>query len=258
VSDPVFETLSIERAGDRVLLARMARPEKLNAMSQTMLRELPALMDFCDADAELSVCVLAGSGGNFSAGGDIADFDRLAGLEDYRHQVGLALGAFSAIETSQTPVIAAIEGIAFGGGTEIAIACDIALAAPGARFSFKEVTLGLMPGFGLLRGPEKIGRAWTSWLALSGEEIDAERACRLGLVQEVVEAGELLERATALARSIGRHSPTAIAVGKRMINQGAAPPGLAGAIEATALLQATPETRARVAEFVARSGKEGG
>ncbi|HVV90978.1 MAG TPA: enoyl-CoA hydratase/isomerase family protein [Solirubrobacterales bacterium] len=258
MSDPAFETLRIERVGDRVLLAHMDRPAKLNAMSQTMLRELPGLMAFCDADPELSVCVLTGSAGNFSAGGDIADFDRLEGLEDCRHQVGLALGAFSAIETSQTPVIAAVEGIAFGGGTEIAIACDIALADPGARFSFKEVTLGLMPGFGLLRGPERIGRGWTARLALSGEEIDAERACRIGLVQEVVKGGRLLEHATALARSIGRHSPTAIAAGKRMINQGVAPPGLAGAIEATALLQATPETRARAAEFVARSVKGDG
>jgi enoyl-CoA hydratase/carnithine racemase len=258
VSEPAFETLKLERAGDRVLVATMDRPQKLNAMSQTMLRELPQLMAFCDSDPELSVCVLTGAGGNFSAGGDIADFDRLADLDDYRFQVDLALGAFSALETCQTPVIAAIEGIAFGGGTEIAIACDIALAAPGARFSLKEVTLGLMPGFGLLRGPQRIGRPWISWLALTGEEIDAERACQIGLVQEVVAAEGLLERAIALARSIGRHSPTAIAAGKRMINQASAPPGLAGAIEATALLQATPEARERVAEFVSRSTRSGG
>ncbi len=246
-----YETLTVEPRGQRAAVLWMDRPGKLNAMSQTMLAELPQAMAELDADPELGVCVLAGRGKAFSAGGDIADFERLDGPGDYRMQVNLALSAFSSLETCQTPVLAAVAGIAFGGGTEITLACDYVIAAPSARFAFKEVTLGLMPGYGLLRGPDVIGRPWTTRLALTGDELGPEQALAIGLVQELAGEEELLDHAVALAQRIGRNSPVAIAAGKRMLNERVGPAGLAGAIEATALLQATPETRAAVAEFVA-------
>jgi enoyl-CoA hydratase len=251
----VSETLRLERGPDRTAVLTMNRPEKYNAMNHAMFRELPETLRALDADPDVSVCVLTGAGSCFSAGGDIADFDSLEGIEDYRGQVDLALSAFSAVECCQTTVIAAVDGIAFGGGTELVLACDIVIASERARFAFKEVTLGLMPGYGLMRGPDVIGRPWTRRLALTGDEIDARVAERIGLVQEVVPHANLLEHARDLARRIGRNSPTAVQSGKRMINREIGPPGLAGAIEATALLQATPECRQQVAEFMAERAR---
>src|SRR5262249_13081580 len=142
---------------------------------------------------------------------------------------------------------AAVNGLAFGGGTEITLACDIAFASPAARFAFKEITLGLMPGYGLVRGPEVMGRAWTHWMTLSGDVFDAEQALRVGLVQQVSDSGA--EAALPPAARIAQHPPTALRMAKRFINRHA-PEGLSESIEATAFLQASPETRERVAAFV--------
>lgn len=242
-----METLRIDRRGDGTAVLTMDRPDKLNAMSQAFFSELPQAMRAVDEDPEVRVCVLTGAGRAFSAGGDIADFHALQGIDDYRRQVKMALEGFLSIERAETVMIAAVNGLAFGGGTEIALACDVAFASPAARFAFKEITLGLMPGYGLVRGPEVMGRAWTHWMTLSGDAIDAEQALRIGLVQQVSE--NLLDDALALAARMAQHPPVALRMAKRFINRHA-PAGLSESIEATAFLQAAPETRERVAAFV--------
>jgi enoyl-CoA hydratase/carnithine racemase len=247
-----METLRVQRRGDGTALVTIARPEKLNAMNHAFFRELPALLAELDEDPDVRVAVLTGEGHAFSAGGDIADFDALSGIEDSRRQVTRALDAFLAVERAQTPVIAAVNGIAYGGGTELTLACDIAFAAQGARFAFKEITLGLMPGFGLVRAPEVIGRAWTHWLVLSGDVFDAARAREIGLVQEVVPDDRLLDEALALAARIAAHPALALRAAKRFVNRHAAA-GLTEAIEATALLMASPERVERAREFVQKS-----
>ena len=246
-----METLEIARRGDGTALVTINRPDKLNAMNHAFFDELPELMRSLDQDDDVRAMVLTGAGKAFSAGGDIADFHALEGMLDYRRQVKLALEGFLAIERAETVAIAAVNGLAFGGGTEITLACDIAFASESARFAFKEITLGLMPGYGLVRGPEVMGRAWTHWLALSGDEVDAAKALEIGLVQHVSPADTLVEDALALAARIAAHPPLGLRVAKRFINR-AAPSSIAESIEATAFLQADPDTRERVRAFVER------
>jgi enoyl-CoA hydratase/carnithine racemase len=246
-----METFEIARRGDGTALVTINRPEKHNAMNHAFFRELPEVMRSLDEDPDVRAMVLTGAGKAFSAGGDITDFHALDGMLDYRRQVKMALEGFLAIERAETVAIAAVNGLAFGGGTEITLACDIAFASQAARFAFKEITLGLMPGYGLVRGPEVIGRAWTHWLTLSGDEVDAAKALEIGLVQQVCAPETLVEDALALAARIAAHPPLGLRVAKRFINR-AAPSAIAESIEATAFLQADPDTRARVKAFVER------
>jgi len=248
-----FETLGIERRGDGTALVTIRRPDKLNAMNRAFFRELPALMAELDEDPEVAVCVITGEGRAFSAGGDIADFDALASTEDCRRQVRSALDAFMAVETAETVVVAAVNGIAYGGGTELTLCCDIALASDRARFAFREITLGLMPGYGVVRAPDVIGRAWTHWLTLTGDVIDADRALTIGLVQRVTAPEALVEDALGVAARIAQHPQLALRTAKRFINRHA-PSGLAESIEATALLMASPEQQARSRSFVESTG----
>jgi enoyl-CoA hydratase/carnithine racemase len=244
-----METLRIDRRGDGTALVTIDRPEKLNAMDHAFFRELPALLAECDGDPDVAVVVLTGAGHRaFSAGGDIADFNRIEDLAGARAQVKLALEAFSAVERAETVVIAAVDGIAYGGGTELTLACDVALASTAARFAFKEVTWGLMPGYGLVRAPELVGRGWTHRLALSGDVIDAATALRIGVVTELCEPDALVPTALALAARMAAHPPLALKVAKRFVNRHA-PAGLHEAIEATALLMATPDRAERTRVF---------
>ena len=246
-----METLEIDRRGDGTALVTITRPDKLNAMNHAFFRELPELMRELDEDPDVRVMVLTGAGKAFSAGGDISDFHALTGIADYRRQVKMALECFLAIERSETVAIAAVNGLAFGGGTEITLACDVAFASERARFAFKEITLGLMPGYGLVRGPEVMGRAWTHWLTLSGDEVDAAQALSIGLVQHVSPPETLVDDALALAARMAAHPPMALRIAKRFINRNA-PNAIAESIEATSFLQSDPDTRARVKAFVDR------
>ena len=130
-----------------------------------------------------------------------------------------ALDAFLAVERAETVAIAAVNGIAYGGGTELTLCCDMALASDGARFAFKEVTLGLMPGYGLVRGPEVIGRAWTHRLTLTGDTIDAAARARDRARPGGLPADTLVEDALALAARIAAHPPDALRTAKRFINR---------------------------------------
>src|SRR4051812_7602470 len=212
-----METFEIDRRGDGTVLVTITRPEKLNAMNHAFFGELPEVMRSLDDDPGVRAAVLTGAGQAFSAGGDIADFHALDGMLDYRRQVKMALEGFLAIERAETPMIAAVNGLAFGGGTEITLACDIAMAAPRARFAFKEITLGLMPGYGLVRAPGGIGRAGTHGLTLSGEEIAAARAWERGLVQPV--SSDVVGDALPPAAGIAAPPPLGLRVAKRFINR---------------------------------------
>jgi enoyl-CoA hydratase/carnithine racemase len=241
-------TLGVEHHADGTALVTIQRPEKLNAMNRALFKELPQLMQELDDDPNTRVAVITGAGKAFSAGGDIQDFDALDGsIDAARRQVRAALDAFHAVERAVTVAIAAVNGIAYGGGTELTLCCDIALASPNARFAFKEITLGLMPGYGLVRAPEVIGRAQTHWLTLTGDTIDARRAHDIGLVQQVSE--HVVEDALQLAARIAQHPPTALRTAKRFINRNS-PSALAESVEATALLMASPDQQQRSKAFL--------
>jgi enoyl-CoA hydratase len=250
--------IEVARRDDRTALLTINRPEKRNAMNRAFFRELHEILAELDADPGVSVAVLTGAGDEvFSAGGDIGDFHRLKTTQDFRDQPRAALEAFNAIERAETVVIAAVNGIAYAGGTEITLACDLALASDRATFAFKEVTLGLMPVYGLVRGPEVIGRGWTRRLAFTGEVIDAVMAERIGLVQEIVPHERLLDDALALAARIAAQPPLAIGAGKRFLNRELQGNGLPEAVELAALLFTSDERKESVRAFLEARGGTG-
>ena len=249
VTDQVLE---VTRGDDGVAVITMNRPEKLNAMGVEFFAGLPAVLADLDADRDIGAAVLTGAGRAFSAGGDIESFARLADTHDSRKHLKLVFDAFCSVETARIAVIGAVNGLAYGGGTELTLACDYVLASERASFGFREVTVGLTPGWGVIRGPDVIGRSWTRRLALAGEIIDAEKAMEIGLVQEVVQHDDLLSSARALAARIAARPRLATAVGKRLINR-ATTSGFLESIEATALLFTTDEHRSAVAGFLGGS-----
>jgi len=247
VTLPELETLRIELR-DRVAILWLNRPEKLNAMGPTFFRELPVALEALDDDPELRAVVVTGAGRAFSAGGDIESFADLTDLRAYRRHLRRVYDAFHAVERAQLPVIAAVNGAAYGGGTELVLASDLALASERATFAFREATVGLTPGYGLVRGPQVIGPAWTRWLALTADVVDAQKALRMGLVQEVVPHERLLDEALAVGARIAANAPFGVRVGKQFVNRGMAA-GLEESIEATALLFTTADLREGIAAF---------
>ena len=232
-----------------VVVLTMSRPEKLNAMDEQFFAELTAVMRRTGVDDDVRAAVLTGEGRAFSAGGDVGTFEAMDGdVCQVRPHLRRVYDAFHAVELCAVPAIAAVNGIAFGGGTELALACDVVLAGESARFAFKEPTMGLMPGYGIVRGPDVMGRHWTRYLALSGREISAVRAERAGLVQEVHPDDGLLPAAVQLATEIAGHSPLATQVGKAFVNRDAVG-GFSESVEATALLFGTAEHRAAFTAF---------
>ena len=209
-----YETFTIERDGDGTAVLWIDRPDKLNAMDPAFFAELPAALAELDADPEVEVCVLTGRGRAFSAGGDIASFDALNDVDSYRRHLRLVYDGFHSVERCQVPVIGAVNGIAYGGGTELTLACDLVVASEEASFAFREASVGLMPGYGVVRGPDVIGRHWTRWLALTGDIIDAHEAHRIGLVQRVVDPDDLLTEARAVAARIRANAPLAVRAGR--------------------------------------------
>jgi enoyl-CoA hydratase len=193
----------VERRG-RVLLLTLNRPEKLNALSKELLRQLAAALREAESDKGLGCAVLTGAGRAFSAGADISDMlDR--GVASYADPERLA--CWRAIETFAKPIIAAVNGYALGGGLELALLCDILIAAEGATFAAPEIKIGSFPGDGgTQRLPRLIGKSFAMQMVLTGEMVDAALAERKGLVSEVVAPERLLPRALGIAASIAEKS----------------------------------------------------
>lgn len=243
------DVLDVSRGDDGVALITMNRPDKLNAMGVAFFAGLPAVLADLDADRRIGAAVLTGAGRAFSAGGDIESFSQLTDHHAYRKHLKLVFDAFHAVEVARIAVIGAVNGIAYGGGMELTLACDYVIASEKAKFGFREVTVALTPGWGVIRGPDVIGRSWTRRLALGGEIIDAQKALEIGLVQTVVPADKLAEEARAVAARIAAQPRIATAVGKQLVNRGTTT-GFIESIEATALLFTTDEHKKAVAGFL--------
>lgn len=188
-----------------------------NAISRAVIAGLREGIQLTHANAELRCVVITGSGSRFfAAGADITEF-REAGGEAISEGQRLTLE----IEGLHVPVIAAVNGLALGGGCEIALACDIRIAARGARFGQPEINLGIIPGWGgTQRLPRLIGRSRAMPLLFTGEQISADRAAEWGLVSQVVESGELEQAAAALATTIAGKAPLAVAATKAAVSVG--------------------------------------
>jgi enoyl-CoA hydratase len=221
---------------DHVVTLTLNRPDKLNALSEELLRELFARVDELERDATVRCAILTGAGEKaFAAGADIGGFSELMPAQAKRFaDLGHALG--QAIEAARYPVIAAVNGFALGGGCELALCCDFIYASDKARLGQPEVNLGVIPGFGgTQRLPRRVGLARAREMCMTGDPIGAEEALRIGLVNAVVPHAELLPRVRDVARKIASKAPLAIAAAKRVLVRGAdVPLSTANELEATA------------------------
>ena len=211
MSHPIlFET------SDGIALVTLNRPDRLNALSYALIDRLMAVLDAIEADAAVRAVILTGAGGRaFSAGADIHEFagsvrdGRTTAIRDFVRR-GQAMTA--RLEAFRKPVIAAVNGLAFGGGCEITEAVHLAVASERAQFAKPEINLGMPPTFGgTQRLPRLAGRKRALDLLLTGDPFSATRALEIGLVNKVVPHDELLPAARKLATRIIRHSPLAIA-----------------------------------------------
>lgn len=197
------------------------RPKALNALNAATLTELDSAFEELAADAAIRVVLLTGAGDRaFAAGADIRELAEIA-AEEGRTFALRGQGVFRRIETLGKPVIACIRGFALGGGCELAMACTLRIAAEDARLGQPEVKLGIIAGYGgTQRLPRLVGRGAALKLLLTGAIIDAREALRIGLVDEVVPADELMSRAEALAREISQNAPMAVAETLGAVDEG--------------------------------------
>lgn len=197
------------------------RPKVLNALNAATLAELDAVLDDLASDSAIRAILIAGAGDRaFAAGADIKELAPLT-AEEGRAFALRGQAVFRKLETLGKPSIACIHGFALGGGCELAMACTLRLAAESARFGQPEVKLGILCGYGgTQRLPRLVGRGAAFKLLLTGAVIDAHEAHRIGLVDEVVPAAQLMQRAEALALEIVANAPLAIAETMRAVDQG--------------------------------------
>jgi enoyl-CoA hydratase len=221
-----YRTVRYERReqapGEVVGLVTLSRPEVRNAIDQQMIDELGALLDEVEAAGDVRALVLTGAGDQaFAAGADIAELLE-RGAEDALRRINAAL--FRRIEEQPVPVVAAINGYALGGGCELAMACDVRVAADTAKLGQPEVGLGIVPGAGALqRLPRLVGLGKAKELILTGAVVDAHEAERIGLVNRVVPAAELPGAALELAGRIAQQGPLAVRVSKLALNAAGRP-----------------------------------
>ena len=252
---PAYETLVLEPRGEHLLLARLNRPEVLNALNTKMGLELTDLWTRLTADAGAVRCVvLTGTGERaFCAGADLKERDGMS-VEAWRAQHEGFERAFIALVECPVPVIAALNGHAFGGGLELALCCDFIFAARSARLALPEASRGLMPGgMGTQNLPRAVGERRAKEMILSGRPIEAEQGCAWGLVNRVCEPAKLLEEALATAQMIADNAPLSVRQAKRSIHYGLDMDLLTGyrfEIEAYNRLVDTEDRREGVRAFV--------
>ncbi|MCR4397928.1 MAG: enoyl-CoA hydratase-related protein [Firmicutes bacterium] len=213
-----MDYVKVERR-DGVAVITIDRQPALNALNWQVLDELSDALDAVASDAETRVVVITGAGDRaFVAGADIEAMQPMS-VPEAREWAVLGQRIFSKIESLPQPVIAAINGYALGGGCELALACDIRIASDRAKLGQPEVTLGITTGFGgSQRLPRVVGPGWARQMILSGDVLDAATAERIGLVNAVVPAAELMAEAMKLAAKIASRGAVAVRLAKRALN----------------------------------------
>ena len=247
-----YETLTFAIA-DRIATITVNRPDKLNALDDRVIEELGIAIDSVRGNPDVGGAILTGAGRAFVAGADISRLERLGAVAT-KALAQRGQDVFGRFETSSKPVIAAVNGFALGGGCELAMACHIRIASDAAKFGQPEVKLGLVPGYGgTQRLPRLVGKGRALQLLLTGEMIDAQEAFRIGLVNRVVSAAELLPVATTMMQAILANAPLAVAQCIEVVNAGYdLPMSDAMTLEATAfgLLATTDDKREGTRAFL--------
>ena len=211
-----FETVIVEQEG-AVGIITLNRPQALNALSRQLVAELNAALDGFANDKAIGAVILTGSEKAFAAGADIREMQPLSYVDLLEQDF---VAEWERLAAVQKPVVAAVAGFALGGGCELALMCDIVIAADTARFGQPEITLGLMPGAGgSQRLARAVGKAKTMDMVLTGRMIDAAEAERIGIVSRVVPAAELMTTARAVATRIAALSQPSVRLAKEAVNR---------------------------------------
>ena len=207
---------------ESVAIITINRPKALNALSHATMVEISAAVDELGSDQSVRCVIFTGAGEKaFVAGADINELRALQSAGEAADFAAWGQCILFKIENLPKPVIAAINGYALGGGCELAMACDIRIAADSAKLGQPEINLGILPGYGgTQRLPRLVGKGRAKWLVLTGEQITAQEAWRIGLVDFVVPAAELMNAAKDLARRLASKPALAVAWAKRCINVG--------------------------------------
>ena len=243
MSITLHDTVRLDRDGALAIVTIDHPPA--NAISRAVVAGITEAITTAEADADCRALILTGAGPKFfAAGADISEFGSAGG-----ETIATGQDFTLSMERSRLPIVAAVNGIAFGGGCELTLACDVRIAASNARFGQPEIKLGIIPGWGgTQRLPRIVGRAAAIEMLFSGEPIDAARALQIGLVSRVVEPDELLDAAREVAGRFAAQAPLALAATKRAIAEGI-DSGLADGLEA--------ERRQFVSLFGSEDAREG-
>ena len=247
------ELVLVERDGPVAVLT-INRRDKRNALNLALVRRLEARLRELREDAALRAVVLTGEGDKaFVAGADIAEL-RERGAEE--SLAGINSGLFRQVEEFPWPVIAAVRGFALGGGMELAMACDVRIAAESARFGQPELNLGILPAAGgMHRLPALVGMGHAKDLVLTGRIVEAREALAMGLVSRVVPDEKLMEEAMTVAKAMAAMAPMALRLAKSVMNAlGRVRPDTAFALEtaAQAVLFESEEKKIRMTAFLER------
>ena len=215
-----FDNVAYAKKRD-IAYVTLNRPKVLNALNTATWNDLRAAFEDARDDAVVRGVILTGAGDkSFIAGADISELAHVTAV-DAERTARLGQGVLDLIENLGKPVIAAVNGFALGGGCETAMACTIRIAVENARFGQPEVKLGLLPGCGgTQRLPRLVGKGRAMQLILSGETISAQEAYRIGLINEIVSAASLIQRAEAILRQISANAPIAIRFALEAANKG--------------------------------------
>jgi enoyl-CoA hydratase len=246
--------LTVE-VSDRIALVAINRPDKLNALNTATIAELGACITDLGSRDDVGCVILTGAGRAFVAGADIAELSELGAVEAHALAVR-GQRVFRMFEQSPKPTIAAVNGFALGAGCELAMSCHVRIAADTAKMGQPEVKLGLGPGYGgTQRLPRLVGRGRALQMLLTGEMIDAGEALRVGLVNKVVPAAELLAAARAMASEMLKQAPLALAACIEAVDVGiesGLDAGLALEARSFGVLAATRDVKEGTAAFLAR------
>lgn len=214
-----MDTVKLE-VQDNVGIITLDRPEVRNAIDKTVNREIAQALAQLEADADVKVIIITGGPKVFAAGADIAAMAEKNAIEQFR-RISLWDLTFK-LEKSSKPIIAAVAGFALGGGCELALACDVRIAAESAKFGQAEINVGIIPGAGgIARLTRLVGLGKAKELVLTGRIISAEEALTINLVNKVVPDDALMEEALKMARMMSKHSPVALEVAKYCLQNAA-------------------------------------
>jgi enoyl-CoA hydratase len=211
-----YENIQVEQRG-RVGVIRLNRPQALNALNSALNAELGKAVAAFDADAGIGCILLTGSDKAFAAGADIKEMAEKSAVEVFMEDFS---GNWDAVARARKPVVAAVAGFALGGGCELAMQCDLIIAADTAKFGQPEIKLAVIPGIaGTQRLPRAVGKAKAMDLILTGRMMDAAEAERAGLVARVVPAAALMEETLRVAETIASMSLPALLAAKEAVNR---------------------------------------